>query len=114
MQLLRFYQEASSRWYVDLPEYPGPKADLEMVAGADDLLESFAEHNASITLRIDLSGKGEHCLKLASICSGGGAWYDAVAQGHQVWLCDVMLYVFGAFPERITYTIVGDEELTGR
>jgi len=32
---LKFYKEADERWYVELPEWEGSKADLEMVAGAD-------------------------------------------------------------------------------
>lgn len=33
MTEFRFYKEETHRWYVDLPEWEGPKAALEMVDG---------------------------------------------------------------------------------
>ena len=36
---LAFVKEKSGRWYIDLPEWEGAHANLEMVAGADLLLD---------------------------------------------------------------------------
>lgn len=49
----RFVEE-DGRWYVDYPEYPGPKANLEMVLGADHLLWDLAGDKTDITLNIKL------------------------------------------------------------
>ena len=37
-QNLKFNKEAD-RWYIDLPDWTGTKGELEMVAGADTLLD---------------------------------------------------------------------------
>ena len=52
MKRLRLYKEEDNRWYVDLPDWTGSKSDLEMVAGADAMLDYFAEGENSIWLYI--------------------------------------------------------------
>lgn len=47
---LKFYKEADERWYVELPEWKGSKADLEMVAGADTMLNYMSEGEDHINL----------------------------------------------------------------
>ena len=50
----KFYRE-DTRWYVDLPEFirnGGSKADLEMVLGADELLEELSKGRDTIHLSI--------------------------------------------------------------
>ena len=39
MKNLKFKKEEDNKWYIDLTEWTGDKADLEMVAGADILLD---------------------------------------------------------------------------
>ncbi len=39
MKRLRFYKEEDHRWYVDLHEWNGSKEELEMVMGADIMLD---------------------------------------------------------------------------
>ena len=36
---ISFTKEKDNRWYVDFPEWPLSHDNLEMVAGADDLLD---------------------------------------------------------------------------
>ena len=36
---LAFVKEETERWYIDLPEWEGAHANLQMVAGADLLLD---------------------------------------------------------------------------
>ena len=50
MKRLKFYKESDNRWYVDLPEWIGSKAELEMVAGADSMLEYMAEGERQVWL----------------------------------------------------------------
>lgn len=49
MKVFKFYRDKTpigrKAWYVDLPEFKGPKAELEMVAGADDFLEMVAGYS---------------------------------------------------------------------
>jgi len=39
---LDFYKETTGEWYIDLPDYPGPKEDLQMVLGADKMLDPIS------------------------------------------------------------------------
>jgi hypothetical protein len=41
-QILRFYRTTEDRWYIDLPEWKGSIADLEMIEGADTMLDKLS------------------------------------------------------------------------
>ena len=110
----RFYQEhPSGRWYVVLPEWEGDKADLEMVMGADSFLTIMSEGNDEVRLILsDEKIEGADFLVLKEmglfeeIEVGSGAWYIlpkymGIDYDHNIWLCDVTLFVFGYFPETI-------------
>ena len=47
-----FFSKEGSLWYVDLPGYPGSKADLLMVANADVLLERLSRGAPSVSVRV--------------------------------------------------------------
>lgn len=107
MKKLRFYKEFDQRWYVDLPEWQGDKSDLEMVCGADNMLEYMSNFNDSVTLYLsDTYFTNSNELVLISECEYSGADYKLVEfQGIKydldVWLCDVTKFVFGIFPKII-------------
>jgi hypothetical protein len=68
-------------WYIDLPEYlsaGGKHEDLQMVAGADDLLDIYAKENSSVSMLIDtLPFEGAdhlHLLSFADQEMEGGAY----------------------------------------
>jgi hypothetical protein len=51
----RFIKEGSS-WYIDLPEYleqGGSKDDLQMISGADTMLDIIAGDADEVTLQMD-------------------------------------------------------------
>ena len=43
MRTFRFNKEEDNRWFVDLPEWEGEKDELEMVLGADMLLDIISK-----------------------------------------------------------------------
>lgn len=108
MRLL-FYKTDENRWYVDLPEWKGSKADLEMVAGADVMLEYLSEGKRNVWLYVsEYCIEFSHNIKLIKEADdlGGGAYYlmptfKGSAIDLKIWLCDVTKYVFGYFPENI-------------
>ncbi len=106
---LKFYKDPDNRWYVDLPDFPGEKAELEMVVGADTMLEIIAEGNDAVMAHFDLNSyKGAEQLVLQEIHEQGGATYllktyRGVDLNLQMWLCDVTKFVFGNFPEIIYF-----------
>ena len=109
MKRLKFYKESDNRWYVDLPEWTGSKAELEMVAGADSMLEYMAEGEVQVWLvlseqEFENADKLEF-LRLATEIENGAFYkldkYRGIKIGLEMWLCDVTKFVFGDFPKTI-------------
>lgn len=122
---LTFLKSLKGEWYIDLPEYiemGGNMADLQMVLGADDLLEKLAEEKREIILLISTDVKeirdyeelpmfAKHnwdwLSKAAYIPSASGMYYTNGAM--YLWLCPVTEFVFGEYPPNIYYKIFRDE-----
>jgi len=114
MKRLRFYKEIDQwfgeRWYVHLPEWTGGKDALEMVSGADTMLDYMAEGNNEVILNISEdsfeNSDEARFVKMADDIGEGAYYriekYRGIEIGLDIWLCDVMLFVFNdRFPERI-------------
>lgn len=125
---LTFVREEGDRWYIDLPTWPWQHANLEMVCGADRMLEMLSEGRDMVRLQVNVSQTPfaedvvENMIKagwieLTQIKSSltGGATY--VTRGEKmkdfyrihpvthersprtVWLCPVTLFVVGQYPK---------------
>lgn len=108
-KLMRFYKE-DNRWYADVPEWTGSKADLEMVLGADDMLDvvSFRGNEKWVTVSDSASYAGQvpTLTMIKETPEDGGAEYtfnewSCVKYGYTVWLCGVLGFVFGDLPKNI-------------
>ena len=99
----KFYKEETGRWYVDLPEWPGEKEALEMVMGADVMLDIFAQGENNIKILLSETDK-QLPYNLRYIREtpeyGEGALYEIelIGKHFEVWLCDVTKFVFNKFP----------------
>jgi hypothetical protein len=111
MQTHTFIKEATG-WYIDLPEYikkGGSKADLQMVEGADTMLDIMADGDTTVSVQLDTKPFNEADeLELVELCDpaiGGGIYLMHTHKGeaveHRMWLCGVALFVFGFMPEKI-------------
>lgn len=103
----KFYK-SGGRWYIDLPEYPGAKADLEMVCGADTMLAIISEGKDSVDLLVSETSAPyfDEILKLDKNDIGSGAYYimkyyAGKEWNMEMWLCNVAIFVFGGFPDKI-------------
>lgn len=103
-----FERDPDNRWYIVLPEWTGEREELEMVAGADKMLDVIAK--GADTCKITMSDQGfgnADLLILTDVPESGGAYYllpewKGVPYNIQMWLCDVTLFVFdGKFPHVI-------------
>jgi len=117
MRDFKFYKELAKenyfvfpkyRWYVDLPEWGGSKEDLEMIEGADTMLDiiSQGENNVILTISLEFFNSCDVLEKIEDTPSIGGAlyimkYYNGVEYNLQLWLCDVTKFVFGYLPEKI-------------
>jgi hypothetical protein len=107
--IFTFNKEAHGTWYIDLPDYPGPKGNLAMVAGADDMLDYLARGKNRVVVEMsEQPFKGALALERTKLGEpGGGAYYKPVNHSIQsVWLCDVTLFALGKFPEKIYFRAV--------
>ncbi len=107
-QKFRFYKE-EKRWYIDLPDWAGTKDALEMVAGADTMLDYMSKDTSEVYVIISIENfDGADELKFQRLAEdiGEGAYY--ILEQYQsniinleMWLCDVTQFVFGCFPPQI-------------
>lgn len=116
-------------WYIDMG-YDGDPGDLQMVAGADILLEEIYKGHpdhiysnaglAGVSLDIykgdyaglesdasmDLKKRGYSILYRMNMLESGANYvcpsYESLSN-HPVWLCDVTKIVLGEFPEIIYF-----------
>jgi len=111
MKTHRFIREGIG-WYIDLPDYlaqGGDKGDLQMVSGADTMLDIIAEKENEVTLQIDTESFDDSDeLVLTELCDpilGGGYYYmkkfEEKIVNKDLWLCEVTRFVFGDIPEKI-------------
>jgi hypothetical protein len=112
MREFRFYKESTHRWYVDLPEWKGPNAALEMVDGADTMLEYMSEGTGEVrAILTTVKTPGAYHLEFIKETPefGEGAQYlleeyIGITINLRVWLCDVTKFVFDDFPKAIWIT----------
>jgi hypothetical protein len=111
MKTYRFIKTGEN-WYIDLPEYleqGGSIGDLQMVEGADTMLDVMAENKDKVTLTIARElFQGADKLILTEKCDpliGGGYYLMKEYEGKQInqimWLCQVTEFVFGDIPPEI-------------
>lgn len=111
MKTYRFIKE-EKKWYIDLPEYieqGGDKGDLQMVEGADVMLDVMSGNTSEVSLIISRDQFDyADTLQLIEVCDpviGGGMYLLAEYEGkninQQMWLCAVTEFVFGDLPEMI-------------
>ena len=100
---LTFEKDYLLNWYVILPDYEGVKSDLQMVEGADLMLDILAQDQWLITLNIDVEPNCNSELKLIKQSEDEfGATYKFESKHEfDVWLCNVTKFVFGYFPDEI-------------
>jgi hypothetical protein len=100
------FVKLSGRWFVDI-QWDGDISDLEMVAGADTLLECYQKdgivkccilENGDIIPDVD---RYAHLTR--NFCDDNGAFYNVNSELFRgdIWLCPVLKYVFGMYPEYI-------------
>lgn len=111
-RVIRFYKNAKHEWYADIPEWGGAIEDLQMVEGADDLLNWIAaDRNECKLLMANERIENAEILNLVYIREenlGGGGDYLLESfrdefKDHKLWLCNVTEFVFKQLPERIYF-----------
>ena len=98
----RFEKDVDGRWYIDLPSWEGDRADLEMVMGADVMLDIISQHGdlAFLTISED-DFPGSNMVLTFDREDVDGGWYNLTTDHYNfpVWLCQVTKFVFGHLPD---------------
>ena len=102
----RFYKDLDNCWYIDLPEYIesgfGDKSNLEMVAGADTLLDILSNNGDNVTVHFSSEPFDDYQYLLETDSEEPDGWYEVKNLNLKLWLCPVTLYVFnGIYPPNI-------------
>ena len=132
---LTFVREDGDRWFIDFPSWPWKHGNLEMVCGADRMLEILSEGRDKVRLQVKVSDAPsaedvvdemlkDGWIELTQIKSSltGGATYTARGEKmkdffrehpitHErtprtVWLCPVTLFVVGQYPQYFYVKVV--------
>ena len=111
-----FIKESDRRWYVDFPNWPLSHDNLEMVAGADDLLDILNNGTNYVSLQVYTKRPKEYDIELKKVHSAltKGAFYTVETslkewenpnsiRRKQLWLCPVTLTVLGQYPQQIFF-----------
>jgi hypothetical protein len=109
-KIFRFYKDANNEWYIDIPGWTGSKAELEMVQGADTMLDIVSGNTAECYLKLSdqpFDNAEVSILEHTRIQNHGGGGdyilekYQSETINHKIWLCEVTLQVFNGLPESI-------------
>jgi hypothetical protein len=98
------FEKENNKWYVVLPEWEGPKDDLEMVLGADTMLDILSQGEESINVIISEEKlENPNFILNFDKTESGGAWYKLSGSlfNFDVWLCEVTKFVFGYLPKKL-------------
>ena len=119
-----FTHEEDDRWYVDFPGWPLKHSQLQMVAGADDLLDLLNDGSDHVHLKVSTNSSkpfpdmpsSTHIFRLQKVKSAltRGAFYTLetplkgwetpnASRRKQLWLCPVTLTVLGHYPKNIYF-----------
>ena len=109
-RIFRFYKVPSGRWYVDLPEWRGGKWHLEMVSGADVLLDELCASDKD-EVHVQASTKKKYKTNSLTLTKVADSPYDgadyAVTESDlgikvkDLWLCGVTQWVYNEMPTKI-------------
>ena len=99
---LKFYREEDNKWYVNLPGYPGDKEELEMILGADQMLDNLSNYTDNIELDVDIEPlTGTYIVLNKQEEDDFGATYTSAQFDFPIWLCAVTVHIFKHFPDKI-------------
>lgn len=113
-RVIVFNKTPEQRWFADIPEWTGAKEDLEMVDGADRMLDLMAEGANTVTATVsNFEIGGSIGLDLFHLTKDKSEGYYSISsypdskwflyrEWFLIFLCEVTKVVFwGEFPKKI-------------
>lgn len=103
-----------NKWYFDLPNWTGRKGALQMVSGADKMLELLSNEKNYVNLLVSRKFyDGADIIKLKRKSLINGAHYNVINNEtnfnlNKIWLCGVTEKVFGEYPQEIFFSKINN------
>lgn len=98
------FERIDSRWYLKNDKWEGSKEELQMIAGADTLIDFLSKGES---LKINVWTEKEHTENnknyFHAISLGKGNYRMGV---FTFWLCSVTEWVFGYMPTDLYFRVV--------
>lgn len=113
-RVFRFYKTAAKEWYADIPEWKGDTTELQMVEGADILLDIVSGNAGECFLEMsDAAFSQAEVLTLLHVreqnLGGGGDYlletFKTKPYHQKIWLCSVTSFVFNCLPQKIWFKV---------
>lgn len=107
--VMKFNKLSSNRWYAEVDDWPGDFEDLQMIFGADTLLDKLSDGKDYVKLAIyadEIPNKFTVMLNKYNE-DKEGAYYMQRYYGdipESVFICNVTEFVLGYFPDTIYIT----------
>lgn len=100
MKKILSFVKLSERWFVDIP-WEGDVSNLQMVAGADLLLDSLCNGNARISIEVSTDPIKDyiHLNRVSEDEFGATYRVNTPNFSGEIWLCLVTLAVFPNYPK---------------
>lgn len=100
MKKILSFVKLSERWFVDIP-WEGDVSDLQMVAGADLLLDSLCNGNTRISIEVSTDPIKDyiHLNRVSEDEFGATYGVNIPNFSGEIWLCPVTLAVFPNYPK---------------
>lgn len=96
------FVKLTNKWFADIVNWSGSVMDLEMVCGADKLLDEISKGHRHVSLIVspdEIDTEEKYVYNLIKVDNDGGTYRNI--EGNQIWICNVTVTVFGEFPEKI-------------
>ena len=105
-----FEKKENGKWYAIVPEWPYDHEELEMVDGADDLLDSLTTDGRLVSLEVETEEPtiGDYVtFTLTDHDDYGGTYVsqDSQVEVQKIWLCNVAHFVFDGEHPEVLYII---------
>lgn len=104
------FEKKVGKWFIVLPDWKGNLEDLQMVNGADTMLDILSRQQNDVTLKVWLSKPATPCIGISKIAQDGqGATYQVSGCADYdgtIWLCNVTKFIFlGLHPQHIYFQV---------
>lgn len=117
--IVNFEKTQEGQWYVVLPNYEGDKEDLEMVDGADKLLDRLSDGDTKCTIEVSIDSPLYGTFIKSQLIDHNefGATYitneepldENSNNDNMFWLCNVTHIIFGEHPLHIYFKKINND-----